>query len=98
MHQKKYNINFSKPKTKLCLSLYYNADYSQLFVNGEEIYKFKASNENNNFPSQFCLGSISYKFNFVLVLADTKKVSFKGNVYDFLVDSGAIDRSRFVNI
>ena len=77
MHQEKYNINFSKPKTKLCLSLYYNADYSWLFVNGEEIYKFKASNENNNLPSQFCKGSISYKFNFFLVLADTKKYLLK---------------------
>ena len=43
-----------------------------LFVNGKEIDIFKASNENNDFPSQFCLGSISTKFYPV----DTGDVSF----------------------
>ena len=47
----KFSINFIKVKTKFCLSLHYNADNSFLFVNGKEIYKFKASNKNNNFPS-----------------------------------------------
>ena len=43
----KIDINFSKAKTKFCLSLHYNADNSYLFVNGKEIYKFKTSNKNN---------------------------------------------------
>ena len=47
VQQKKININFSKAKTKFCLSLHYNADNSYLFVNGKEIYKFKTSNKNN---------------------------------------------------
>ena len=42
VHQKKSDINFGKAKTKFCLSLYYNRDNSYLFVNGKEIYKFKA--------------------------------------------------------
>ena len=41
---------------------YYNADNSCLIVNGNEIYKFKASNKNDNFPSPFCPGRISQKF------------------------------------
>ena len=28
-----------------------------LFVNGKEIFKFKADNRNLNFPTQFCLES-----------------------------------------
>ena len=32
----KFSINFSKGKTKLCLSLHYSADNSYLFVNGKE--------------------------------------------------------------
>ena len=42
---KKININFTKAKTKFCLSLHYNAENSYLFVNGKETYKFKASNK-----------------------------------------------------
>ena len=91
-HQKK--IFLVKQRQKLSLSLHYNADNSYLFVNGKEIYKFKDSNKNNNFPSQFCLGSISNKFDHV----DTGEVSFKGNVYDFSVDFNAIDKSNILNI
>ena len=63
--EKKIDINFSKAKTKFCLSLHYNNDNSYLFVNGKEIYKFKANNGNVNFPSRFCLGSISNEFDYV---------------------------------
>ena len=37
-----YSINFKSTKKKFCLSLYYNEANSYLFVNGTEIYKFKA--------------------------------------------------------
>ena len=53
---------FSKANTKLCLSLHYNAGNSYLFFNGKEIFKFKAHNKNANFPTQFCLRSISNGF------------------------------------
>ena len=92
--EKKISINFAKAKTKFCLSLHYNADNSYLFVNGKEIYKFKASNTNNNFPSRFCLGSISNEFD----SNDLNEISFKGNVYDFSVDYSAIDKSNILNI
>ena len=47
-----------------------------------------------NFPSQFCLGSISNKFDHV----DAEEVSLKGNVYDLSVDYNAIDKSDILNI
>ena len=65
---------------------------SNLFVNEREIRKFKASNKNSNSPSEFCLGSISNKFD------EVEEVYFKGNVYDFSVDYDAIDKSNVLNI
>ena len=40
--EKMYSINFTVTKNKFCLSLHYNGANSYLFVNGIEIYKFKA--------------------------------------------------------
>ena len=92
--EKKSNINFRKAKTKFCLSLHCNRDNSYLFVNGKEIYKFNTSNNNNNFSSQFRLGSISNKFGEIY----SKEVPFKGNVFDFSVDYDATDKSNISNI
>ena len=65
--------------TKFCLSLHYNGDNTYLFFNGKEIYKFKGYNENVDFPTQFCLGSISNEFS----AFESREVSLKGHVYDF---------------
>ena len=40
--EKVYSINFTENNKKLCLNLHYNGANSYLFVNGIEIYKFKA--------------------------------------------------------
>ena len=40
--EKLYSIDFTLKKKKFCLSLHYNGANSYLFVNGAEIYKFKA--------------------------------------------------------
>ena len=40
--EKMYSINFTVTKKKFCLSVHYNGANSYLFVNGTEIYKFKA--------------------------------------------------------
>ena len=40
--EKMYSINFTVTKKKFCLSLHYNGANSYLFVNGAEIYKFRA--------------------------------------------------------
>ena len=47
-----------------------------------------------NFPTQFCLGSISNKLGAI----DTKEVSLKGNLYDISVDYNSIDKSNILNI
>ena len=47
-----------------------------------------------DFPTQFCLESMSYKFDAV----DPREVSLKGNVNDFSVDYNAIYKSDTLNI
>ena len=69
-------------------------DNCYLFLNGKEIYNFKASKKNNNFPSHFCLGSISNKFDH----SDAKEAFLKGNVYDFAKDYVVVDKSSILNI
>ena len=76
------------------MSLHYNWDNGYLFVNGKEIYNFKANNGKINFLTQFCLGSISNGCGAV----DSREVSLKGNVYDFTVDFNAINTSDIINM
>ena len=64
----------------LILVKQYNADSRSLFVNGREIFKFKADNKNVIFPTQFCLEIISTGFS----ASESREVSL--NVYDFSVD------------
>ena len=70
------------------MSLHYNADNSYLFVNGKEIIKFKADDKNVNFPTRFCLESISDGFR----ASESTEVSLNGNVYDFSVDYHSTDK------
>ena len=56
--EKMYSINFTLTKNKFCLSLHYNGANSYLFVNGIEIYKFKAK-DSEIVASPLCLGNIS---------------------------------------
>ena len=53
-----YSINFTEKNKKFCLSLHQNGANSQLFVNGTEIYKFKAK-DSEIVVSPLCLGNIS---------------------------------------
>ena len=93
-HQRKILVSILLKEKKFCFSLHYNADSSYLFVNGKEIFKFKADNKNVNFPTQFCLGSISNGFS----NTESRQVSLNGNVYDFPVDYNSIDKSDILNI
>ena len=52
--EKMYPINFTVTTKKFCLSLYYNGANSYLFVNGTEIYKFKAK-DSETVASPLCL-------------------------------------------
>ena len=72
-----YYISFKITKQKFCLSLHYNGANSYLFVNGTEIYKFKAK-DSEIVASLLCLGNISKKI-------------FQGYVYDFGVVYNATD-------
>ena len=56
--EKMYSINFTVTKKKFCLSLHYNGANSYLFVNGIEIYKFKAK-DSEIVATPLCLGNIS---------------------------------------
>ena len=58
--------------------------------------KQRQSNKNVNFPSQYCLGSISNKFESEEV--ESEDVSFIGNLYDFSVDYDVIDKCNISNI
>ena len=81
-----YSINFTLTKKKFCLSLHYNGANSYLFVNGTEIYKFKAK-DSEIVATPLCLGNISKDWS----VDNMKKTGFTGYVYDFSVDYRAVD-------
>ena len=83
--EKMYSINFTENNKKLCLSLHYNGTNSYLFVNGREIYKFKAK-DSEIVATSLCLGNISKDWS----VDNMKRTGFNGYVYDFSVDYDAI--------
>ena len=78
-------INFTVTKIKFCLSLHYGAN-SYLFVNGTEIYKYKAK-DSEILASPLCIGNISKDWS----IDNMKKTGFNGYVYDFSADYDATD-------
>ena len=56
--EKMNSINFTLTKKDFCLTLHFNGVNSYLFVNGTEIYKFKA-NDSQIVASPLFLGNIS---------------------------------------
>ena len=83
--EKMNSINFTVTKKKFFLSLHYNGANSYLFVNGTEIYKFKAK-DSEIVATPLCLGNISKDWS----VDNMKKTEFNGYVYDFSVDYDAI--------
>ena len=79
--EKMYSINFTVTNKNFCLSLHYNGANSYLFVNGTEIYKFKAK-DSEIFVGPICLGNISKDWS----VDNMKRAGFTGYVYDFSVD------------
>ena len=79
--EKMYSINFTVANKRFCWSLHYNGANSYLFVNGTEIYKFKAKNS-EILVGPICLGNISKDWS----VDNTKRTGFTGYVYDFSVD------------
>ena len=81
-----YSINFTVTKKKFCLSFHYNGANSYLFVNGTEMYKFKAK-DSELVASPLCLGNILKDWS----TDNMKRTEFNGSVYDFIVDYDATD-------
>ena len=52
-----YSINFTEQRKKFCLSLHYNESNNYLFVNGVQIYQFKAK-DSELVAYLLCLGNI----------------------------------------
>ena len=84
--EKMYSINFTVTKKKFCLSLHYNGTNSYFFVNGTEMYKFKAK-DSEIVASSLCFGNISKD----LSTDNIKRTGFNGYVYDFSVYYDATD-------
>ena len=72
-------------KKKFCLSFHYNGANSCLFVNGTEIYKFKAK-YSEIVASSLCLGNISNNWS----THNMKNRGFNWYIYDSSVDYDAI--------
>ena len=79
--EKIYSINFTVTGKKFCLNLHYNGVNNYLFVNGNEIYKFKAK-DSEIVATPLCLGNISKDWS----VYNMKKTELNGYVYDFSVD------------
>ena len=79
-----YSINFTVTKKKFCLSSPYNGASSYLFVNGTEIYKFKAK-DSKIVASPLCLENISKDWS----TDNMKRTGLNGYVYYFSVDYDA---------
>ena len=71
----------------------YNGANSYLFVNGTEIYKFKAK-DSEIVTALLCLGNISKDWS----VDKTKKAGFQSYVYDFSVDYDATDLDDILDI
>ena len=78
--EKMFSIYFTVTKKKFCLSLHYNGANSCLFVNGTEIYKFKAK-DSEIVASLLCLGNISKDWS----TDNMKKTGLTRYVYDLTV-------------
>ena len=87
-----YSINFTVTKEKFCFSLHYNGTNSYLFVNGTEIYKFKAK-DSEIAAAPLCLGNISNDWS----VDNMKKTGLYGYVYDFSIDYDATDVDDIVD-
>ena len=83
--EKIYSMYFTEHNKKFCLSLHYNGANSYLFVNGIEIYKFKAK-DSEIVASVLCLGNISKDW----TVDNMKQTGLNGYVYDISADYDGI--------
>ena len=79
--EKYYSINFTVKKRKFCLSLHCNGANSYLFVNGTEIYKFKAK-DFKIVANPLRLDNVSKDWS----VDNMKRTGFTVYIYDISVD------------
>ena len=91
--EKLYSINFTGEGTKFCLGLHYNRANTYLFVNGEEIIKFKVKNS-KIIVYPLCIGNILKDWS----VDNMIKTGLKVYVYDFSVDCDAVAVSDILDI
>ena len=73
--------------------MHYNRANSYLFVNGTEIYKFKAK-DSKIVATPLCLGNISKDWS----IHNMKRTGFTGYVYNFSVDYDVTNVDDIKNI
>ena len=89
--EKFYSINFTEHNKKFYLSLHYNGANSYSFVNGTEIYKFKAK-DSEIVATPLCLGNISKDFS----IDSMKKTGLNYSVdYDAIAVDDILDIHKY---
>ena len=83
--EKKLRTDFSKKKTKFCLSFHYNKNST---------YYHSITEKKSKLFYSILSWSISENFNSV----QSEDVSFRGNVYNFSVNYSGIDKSEILKI
>ena len=79
--EKKYFRNFTEIGKKFVLSLHYDNDESDLFVNGRQELKFKAKTD-QLVKEKICIGNLSDQW----TTNESEKAGLYGYIYDFVVD------------
>ena len=91
--EKMYSANFPVANKNFCLGLHYNGNDSYLFVNGKEIYEFKAKHS-EIVPYPICQENISKDFSKNNVLLK----GLRACVYDFSVIYRALAADKILDI
>ena len=84
--EKLFHNSFTELGEKFVLSLHYNGDNSYLFANGRQELKLKAKDD-QMINEKLCLGNLSGEW----TKSESEKTGLYGNIYDFVVDYGAIN-------
>ena len=88
-----HSINFTLTKKIFCLSYHYNGPNSYLFINGTEIYKFKAK-DSEILAAPLCLVNVSNEWS----VDNMKRTGFTGYVDDFSVVYNDIEVNNIKDI
>ena len=92
--EKEHSIqNINGQQNKFFPTLYYDKVYSYLFVNGVEIYRFKARDSEIN-VDRLCLGNVSNN----LSNDNIRKAELYRYIYDFSVGYYSIDVDDILDI